>query len=52
MVTDLFKKLTGGASYDSNGFTYSVKDSAGKVVSTGLNKENGAITFTDIKYTQ
>ena len=46
------KKLTGGASYDSNGFTYSVKDSAGKIVSTGLNKENGAITFTDIKYTQ
>ncbi len=31
-------------------FTFSVKDTAGKTVSTGSSDENGVITFTDIEY--
>ncbi|MEI3192988.1 MAG: FctA domain-containing protein [Lachnospiraceae bacterium] len=45
------KFLTGGAFY-GEGFTYTVKDSTGKEVATGSNKDDGPISFTDITYDQ
>lgn len=50
-------KLTGtksltGRDAKAGEFGFTVKDEAGKVVATGSNGANGAITFTPISYTQ
>ncbi|MBP3326036.1 MAG: hypothetical protein J6L77_06435 [Coprococcus sp.] len=43
-------KVLDGRDIVDGEFTFSVKDTAGKTVSTGSSDENGVITFTDIEY--